>query len=303
MSDKVLTQAGTNEVEMLIFGVGDTRYAVNVAKVREIVQKPPASPMPNAPRGVEGLIRLRDETLPLVNMRQVLNSGGEPPPEREQIVIILELNAHYYGALVDRVDSIQRMGWDRVEPPPSGISEYAESPLTAICTIDNQIVQILDFERILAGLFGIEQDLNRVEMSDIRGIRDHVRILVAEDSSVIRNSLVQMLKKAGFTSIVACADGQEAWETVEKRGANSDRPFDLILTDIEMPRMDGLHLTSRLKSGRYKAIPVVLFSSIISEGNANKGIQVGADAQITKFQTSTLLEAIDECLAKNQAAA
>lgn len=300
MGTGILLEAGTNEMELLVFRVGDTDYGINVAKVKELIGRQKTSPVPNAPDCIEGSFILRDTVLQLVDLARFLNEAPAEAGKHEKLIIVVEFNKLCCGVLVDSVEMIHRLSWDQIEPPSPFILSLGV-PVTAVTKIDDRVVLILDFETIIGGLFG-DASVHTEKLADpVDGEHPaygEVRVLTVDDSPTIRMSLKRILEKAGFTNLTLCGDGQEAWELLQKEYANQGKlPFDLILTDIEMPRMDGLHLTKNIKEhGELRRIPVVLFSSLIREETANKGNAVGADGQITKFETEELLSVIDKCL-------
>ena len=301
MASGILLQAGTNEMELLVFRNGHTYFGINVAKVREIIQRQPTIRVPMAPPAIEGSFVIRDEVLSLVNLGSYLEMESVQDEKHEGLIIIIELNGRRCGVLVDAVERIHRLNWDQIEPP----GDYLEAlnvPVTAVAQVEGRVVLILDFESLLGGLLGIQgMDENVVAAHADPAGYGALRVLIADDSPTIRKTVARILEGVGFQHLHLCADGQEAWETIEKTKDGDDR-FDIVLSDIEMPRMDGLHLTARIKQDEVlKATPVVLFSSLISTANRNKGEAVGADAQITKFKQAELLAAIDGCLENIQA--
>ncbi len=295
MANDILTEAGTNEMELLVFQVGETLYGTNVAKVRELVPRLETASIPFAPEAVDGSFMLRDEVLTQVNLRDYLGIDYAGKAEPEGLLIILELNRIRCGVLVDAVERIHRLRWDLIEPPSAYLAQTG-TPVTAVAKVDERVVLILDFETILGELLGTG-GTDPKDASPDRAAQSHegVRILMADDSFTIRQVLEQLLHNAGFDDITVCTDGQHAWEVIEEHRQGENLPFDLVLSDIEMPRMDGLHLTARIKNDpKFKDMPVVLFSSLISKENENKGISVGADAQITKFQGEELVNMIEQ---------
>jgi two-component system, chemotaxis family, chemotaxis protein CheV len=335
MSKGTLLEAGTNEMELLLFRVGATRYGINVAKVREIIRMVKTISIPHAPEAIEGSFKLREEVLTLINLKTYLDGkepvilkadiaaaqaaaqekaaegDGEAAPEEAdsekayslqddyRLIIVIELNDIRCGVLVDAVEMIHRLRWDQIEPPSAYIASHG-TPITAVARIEEQVVLVLDFETIVGSLLGsggVDVPLEEKE-NETPEYKD-LRLLVADDSVTIRQSVRNVLKNAGFEHITICGDGQEAWEHLEKGKAAGDVPFDMVLTDIEMPRMDGLHLTARIKEDPdLKSLPVVLFSSLVRSDTVTKHSAVGADAQVTKFKKEELLKAIDSCLEK-----
>ncbi len=306
MAEGILLEAGTNEMELLVFRLGNTPMGINVAKVREIVQCPDnIIKIPHAPFAVEGSFKLRDSIMSLVNLGQYFNmtikydTGDAPEQKNPAMIIVVEFNAIQCGILVDAVERIHRLSWDNIHRP-SDILIDMNVPVTGTVNIDNKTVLIVDFETVISQILGIEsapepEDLiaNPVCTAE----RKDIRILLADDSIVIRSSLIKILKDAGFEKLVVCSDGQQAWEYVNTHRNDENGPCDLVMTDIEMPRMDGLHLTSRIKKDEsLKHIPVVLFSSLVTDDNIKKGKSVGADAQVSKPDSKNMLNAIESCL-------
>ncbi len=299
MASNILLEAGTNEMELLIFRLGKIPFGINVAKVREIIQRPKTIGIPKAPNAVEGSFRLRDEVLTLVNLGRYFNMEGEHTQSGEGMIIIVEFNQLRCGVLVDTVEVICRLRWDQIAPPSDYLIDL-RTPVTGTADVDNETVLIADFETIVSEILGLESapdvDGTCVATRD----RSDIRILLADDSVIIRQSLELILKKNGFENLTICHDGQQAWEAIEQARTNKDEePFDLILSDIEMPRMDGLHLTMKVKDEpELKDIPVILFSSLITEDNRRKGESVGADAQVSKPNSQGMIEAVEELLEK-----
>ena len=294
MSQGILLESGTNELELLVFRVGDTAYGINVAKVRELIQRSPTIAIPNAPSAIEGSFKLRESVLTLVNLARYL--GVESKPDNDGLIIIIELNETRCGILVDGVEMIHRLRWDNIEPPSPFIAQL-NSPITAVARIDERVVQILDFETILSELLGIS--MGKVEESVMKGgiDRSQAKILLADDSITVRQTIENLLKKLGFGEVVVCVDGEEAWQYLVRCKEEKSKQVDVVLSDIEMPRMDGMHLTARIRGDATLAkMPVVLFSSIISGDTSHRSRSVGANAQVTKSDTKGLVDALDACL-------
>ncbi|MCP4725307.1 MAG: chemotaxis protein CheV [bacterium] len=298
MAEKILLESGNNELELLVFHVAGTSYGINVAKVREIISDINLISLPDSPESVDGTFKLRDKILALVNLKKRFKPGCEAISSEDTLVIIIEFNNQQYGMLVDDVDRIHRLKWDQIDPPASLLTNL-DAPITAIAKVEGETVLIPDIEGIFKDIFG---GINEDDVSnnfDFPESRKKAKILIADDSAVIRRTLISRLNKNGFLNLIACNDGREAWERLEDNLNKDETQFDVIISDIEMPRMDGLHFTKKIKTHPVlKNIPVILFSSIISEDNRNKGEQVGADAQITKFQDGELVELIDSFLKK-----
>ena len=298
----ILLEAGTNEMELLVFRVGPTPFGINVAKVREIIQRTKTISIPYAPMAVEGSFKLREQVLTMVNLGRFFGMETEQIRQGEGMSIIVEFNRVSCGILVDTVERIHRMSWNKIQPPPQYLVDI-EAPITGVTYIDEKIVLIVDFETIISEILGVESvsvsENNQIAEGNIS--KKDARILLADDSIVVRVSLTGRLNDHGYKNLTVCTDGQDAWETIQKQRSEGAKPFDLVLTDIEMPRMDGLHLTSKIKTDpELKDIPVILFSSLITKDNINKGKAVGADAQASKPDSEGMIKAIEDCLAKSK---
>ena len=296
--DKILLKSGTNEMELLVFQIHNTKFGINVAKVREIVERQETTKMPNIPPAIEGTIILRGNVLALVNLGRQIEMEGDITKKGGGVIIIIEFNETRYGMLVDSVDRIYRLNWDKIKPP-SNLLNNLNVPLTGTVLIDDETVLIVDIETVFGEIFGQMDEKDQKPESKYENINlAEVKILFVDDSASIRKALDKHLRENGFKNITICTDGQNAWETIQKSlETDGEKPFDIIITDIEMPRMDGLHLTSKIKTNpNLKNTPVILFSSIVSEDNKNKGKQVGADYQVTKFQGGELIDIIQEIL-------
>lgn len=304
IDSKILLEAGTNEVEILVFKVADRFCGVNVAKVREVRTHEAATRLPQSPHAMDGVVRLRDDVIPLVDLEQVLwnTSTGATTGDAEQH-LILEFNDQTIAFRVQGVDRIHRVSWQKFIPLPR--CPGLDAPVTGVILIEGRIVTILDFEAIGVS-FGMNGCLPKAEASDPASPATAVRppIIYADDSPLIRRMLDDALVQAGYKDRQGFSDGQEAWKYLEKL-AREHSPETLravcagVISDIEMPRMDGFTLTRSIRENPVlKDLPVVLFSSLISKDNEKKGIQVGATAQISKPRwedlSATLMAAIDQ---------
>jgi len=298
----ILTEAGTNEMELLVFRIGSTPFGINVAKVREITQRSKTISIPYAPPAIEGCFKLRNQVLALVNLGKFFDMETEQMCQGQGMTIIVEFNKIRCGILVDEVERIHRRSWDRIQPPPQYLVDL-KAPVTGVIDIDSRVVLVVDFETIISEVLGVQcVDMSEDKQTRKKPVsRKDARILLVDDSSIVRKSLVRRLNQNGFKNLTVCTDGQNAWETIEAQRGKPDKAFDLVLTDIEMPQMDGLHLTSKIKSDtELKNIPVVLFSSLITKDNFQKGESVGADAQASKPDSEGMIKAIETCLMKKQ---
>ena len=296
MDDKkgILLESGTNEFEIIEFSVGGVFYGLNVAKVREVINSAPVTFIAQAHPYLDGIFTLRSRVMPLVNLARSLNVA---PASDEFKIIVCEINNFYVGFKVDAVYRIHRISWTQMEPAP----HIAGSDLVVgVVKMQERMIILLDFEKILAD---VNPEMNK-KMSaipestpDLVQIRKSRTVLIAEDSRMLRDLLLNTLHTAGYNTI-SCENGLEAWTRLEEITQNSQGITDtiqLIITDIEMPQMDGHHLIKRLKSHSHlKDLPVVIFSSLINEEMRLKGVALGAYAQVTKPEIEQLIGIIDK---------
>ncbi|MCK5566057.1 MAG: chemotaxis protein CheV [Planctomycetes bacterium] len=303
MASDILLEAGTNEMELLVFKLNNTPFGINVAKVREIIQRQKTITIPHSPAAVEGSFKLRENVLTLINMGSYFGMEGEEIQKGEGMIIVVEFNKIICGVLVDAVEAIHRLRWDKIEPPSQYLIDIS-APITGTTQIDEMTVLIADFETLIGEILGLKNTLLIEDTpAETCSVKD-ARILLADDSIVLRTNLNNLLTQNGYNNLTICNDGQEAWEILQEHKNDEGGPCDIVMTDIEMPRMDGLHLTSKIKEDPHlKHLPVILFSSLITEDNIKKGKSVGADAQISKPDSKGMLEAIERCLTEKFAAA
>ncbi len=299
MKTDILLETGTNELEVLEFTVGGKSFGINVAKVKELMQRHEVRHLPNAHPCVEGVFQPRDEVYTVIDLAAYL---GMPPSEdaTKDIYIIAHFNSMKVAFHVHGVESIHRFSWEQIEKPDEIIYGGQDGIVTGIVKMGGKISTILDFEKIaydISPRTGI-----KMEEIDQMGERSECDrpILIAEDSMLLRKMLVESLNRAGYSNILSVTNGAEAWSILagllEKEGKPEDAVA-LLITDIEMPQMDGLHLTKRIKEDKaLRKIPVVIFSSIIDEQMSIKCKQVGADAQLTKPEIGKLVKVIDDLI-------
>lgn len=309
LDNNVLLEAGTNEVEILVFHVGDQRYGVNVAKVREVRQKETTTRLPNYPPAVCGMLRIRDSVVPLVDLASYLwNSDRSSASTEQESDLVLEFNNQMIAFRVQRIERIFRVSWKSLSPLPEcpGLT----APVTGVLLLDGAIVSLLDFEAI-GGVLGINGDAQGFKKADPGKSTNRLDcpVVYVDDSQLIRKMLGDAMKRAGYTNVHGFTDGQEAWDYLAKLadGVAPDKIAErvaIVISDIEMPRMDGFTLTKQIRAhDALKSIPVVLFSSLVSKDNEKKGKQVGATAQISKPNwedlTSTLTNLLTDLLGQS----
>lgn len=297
----ILLESGTNEMEIVEFYVGGNLYGINVAKVREIIKFPDnVIPVPESHPSVEGIVELRGKVIPIINLPRHL---GQPDEIDKSIsyVIISEFNKTTVGFCVNAVDTIRRLSWSQIESPTGAIASE-DGIIVSIVKFDDRMVLLLDFEKICAEINPDTAMQNRVESSDenteYAGDRSSQTILIAEDSKYILKIITGKLEKAGY-KVRTASDGLIAWETLNSI-INTDNFSDIndhiniIISDIEMPQMDGLHLVKNIKDhDKLKKLPCIVFSSLITEEMALKCKSVGADGQISKPEINDLVALVD----------
>ncbi len=306
MSHDILLESGTNEVEILEFYLDKQSFGINVAKVMQIIpfNNLQVTEVPEPAEGMLGVIVWREDTIPLIDLNAALKRGGEIVSERP-IVLVTEFNAVTNAFLTDGVNRIHRLGWDEIRPSSEFLENYSTRIIGSV-SVDNTEILLVDFEFIIAEYcpetkVGYSHfDLPAPKSEELK--REDVKIVLAEDSQFIRNTMVGFLHKAGYTSIAIYENGLDAYNEIMKRKEECELgqtemsdALHLIITDIEMPQMDGLTLCRKFKKDMgFSHIPVVVFSSLINEQMADKCSDVGADAHITKPEISQLVSMVDE---------
>lgn len=287
--DSRTSLAGNNQMEILLFELGSgERFGINVFKVKEVSQAGKVTRTPNMPHGVSGIVSLRGHVMPVLRLADLM---GVANYEGHQTMIIAEYSTHVLGFLVNSVDRIIRVDWDKVRPADGMLSDRG-SLITAITELDDgTLVSLLDVEQILTNAFG--EDV----VGEVEPIQHGHELCVyfADDSMVARRKICEVLDKMGVKHMQA-ASGREAWERLKAMadaakasGIPLHDQIQVILTDAEMPEMDGYVLTQHIKSdSRFDEIPVVMHSSLSSEANKDMGRKVGVDAYVAKFDSIVL---------------
>lgn len=298
METNILLESGTNELEILEFVISGNSYAINVAKITELMQRQPVQEMPRAHPCVEGVFQPRDEVFTIVDLAKYLQLGESENPDKD-IFIITNFNQMNIAFHVHEVESIYRISWNDIEKPESIIFGGEEGVITGIAKVGDRIISILDFEKIT---FDISPETG-ADLSTVRAYkgfdREEIPLLVSEDSTLLRNMLTEALQTSGYKNLVVLNTGQEAWDylcDVKKKSPNNVlEKVRCVITDIEMPEMDGHRLTKLIKGDPIlKEIPVVIFSSLIDEMLMHKGKEVGADAQLAKPEIARLCSIVDQ---------
>jgi two-component system chemotaxis response regulator CheV len=294
--NKILLESGTNELEILEFTISQQHYGINVAKISELMKSHEVTPMPNSNPYVEGIFNPRGTIMTLVNLPLYL---GHPVSENAgtDIFIITNFNKVFCAFRVHTVEEIHRLSWTDIEKPDAAIYGGGEGLATGIARIGERLVTIIDFEKIMQEI----SPSAAIQVSDVskmgRRARSDKPILMADDSPTLNKLLVDCLTEAGYTNLTMCTNGGEAWDTLQKY-KNSDMPVEnfvrLIITDVEMPVMDGHRLLSLVRNDEtLKNLPVVIFSSLIDDAMRLKGEKLGATAQMSKPEIVNLIGLVD----------
>ena len=296
MDTKILLENGTNELEVLEFELDGNPYGINVAKIKEIIPYQKVTPVPNSHPSIEGIFMPRDTMITAIDLKNCLQRGVS---SEGGLFIITNFNKLDIAFHVDEVRGIHRVSWENIIKPGATVSSAEEGISTGIVKIDGRLIIILDFEKIITDI-NPETGLKVSEINELGSrTRSNVPILIAEDSILLNRLIVDSLKKAGYDNLIHTCDGQEAWDVICECKANGTLKdhVQCIITDIEMPMMDGHRLTKLVKSDdETKNIPVVIFSSLVNEEKRRKGEALGADAQLSKPEMSNLVKVIDELI-------
>ncbi|EJL6286388.1 chemotaxis protein CheV [Vibrio cholerae] len=293
---------GQNRLELLTFRLnGRQRYGINVFKVKEVLQCPKLTSMPNLHRLVKGVAHIRGQTVSVIDMS--LAVGGRPTTDVDKsFVVIAEFNRTIQAFLVSSVERIINMRWEAILPPPNGTGK--SNYLTAVTNIDNELVEIIDVEKILAEITPVNEDMDSSigeQIAQVEQEKEFVRrILIADDSSVARKQVQRAIESLGF-EVIATQDGKVAYDKLVEM--LNDGPItnqiSLVISDIEMPEMDGYTLTAEIRRhNELKDLYVILHSSLSGVFNQAMVERVGANAFIAKFNPDELGNAVKAALVK-----
>lgn len=298
--------AGANRLEILLFSLGKDKnsgkeevFGLNVFKIREVITMPEVTHAPDMPPGVEGMVSLRGNMIPVINLPKFCKVESDDPLN---ILIVTEYNKSTHGFMVASVEQIMRMEWNDIKVPPQMMAHQHGGLVTAVSELeDKRIAMIIDVEKVLAETEGVGED--PTQFDGINQLEQQATILFADDSIVARKQIAATLDKLGVRHISA-KNGEEAWDKLKELAARAEashtplhQMLNAILTDVEMPGMDGYVLTKKIKSDpSFKGIPVLMHSSLSSEANMTIGRQVGADVYVPKFDPQELSKAIRAAL-------
>ena len=299
---EILLESGTNEIEIMLFTVFGELYGINVAKVREIMMADKVKPVPHSHPAVEGIFKPRDILLTVINLPKYLTGQSGENHDRD-LFIITNFNKMNIAFRVHTVVGISRISWEDIQKPDKTLSNGEEGVATGIAQCGGRLVTILDFEKIVTEIApetGIQMD--EIDRLGDREERDE-HIVLAEDSILLTKMIRDSLMRAGYTNVSNFNNGKEAWDYLNLIRNDSDfhDKAALLITDIEMPEMDGHRLTKLVKEDEImKKMPVIIFSSLINEEMWRKGKQLGADEQLSKPEIGRLVEVMDGLLERKE---
>ena len=297
-SKGILLESGTNELEIVEFEVANNKFGINVIKVKEIIQPMNVTFIPHVHEHVEGIIQLRGEVLPVVDMLKVL---GIPNAQRnpQQKYIVAEFNKQRVVFHVDNVTQIHRISWDQIEKP-SDMYQGGMSQVIGVIKHKDEMILLLDFERIMVDI----NPASSISVEDVKKLgkreRSEKKIVIAEDSPLLRKLLFDTMQEAGYMNLDFFENGRDVYEYLEalvKADKNIENHVQLVITDVEMPQMDGHHLTKKIKTHPdLRKLPVIIFSSLITDDLRHKGEEVGAEDQISKPEIAELILRMDQLI-------
>ena len=296
----ILLEAGNNQLELLKFKVAGQYYAINVAKTDESIDYMEVTPVPLSRPEIKGILAIRDTLVTVIDLKKVLfDEYTEITPSTS--IILTNFNKLNLGFVVDEIVGISRFSWLHILKPEATISSTDEGIITGLVKDEDRIVCILDFEKIVSdinpqcGLTSSDLDASVMKNSNKR---EDYSLLVAEDSKLLNKLIVKSLLDAGY-QVKSVWNGSEAWDEITACGTREEllKHYQLLITDIEMPVMDGITLSRNVKkSDEYKALPICVFSSLVNEMLINKVKELEIDAMITKPEIGKLVEKIDSML-------
>ncbi len=294
--------AGTNKLEILLFTLGEDQrthrretFGINVFKVREVMRTPPITAAPDMQSAVEGMVSLRGQLVPIVDLAKYtgVNTDG-----KRDIMIVTEYNGHTQGFLVEAVDTILRLDWAQMRVPPEMLISRMGGLVTAVTELeDGRLIMMLDVEKVLSETTKYDDDFLFKDLPKVR--KKDATVFYADDSAVARKQIERTLKEMGVRSLSA-VNGRAAWDELQKLANHADiigkklnKMVTVILTDIEMPEMDGYILTKKIKSDpRFEGIPILMHSSLSGMSNQALGKSVGVDAYVSKFEPHRLADSL-----------
>jgi len=301
--------AGANRLEVLLFSLGKDKetdreevFGINVFKIREVMHVPEVTQAPDMPAGVKGMVCLRGDMIPVIDLVHFCNLNMSEEPK---VLVVTEFNRKTQGFLVSSVEQILRMEWNEIKVPPDMLANRLGGLVTAVTELkDGRIVMVLDVEKVLAETSTDLDDPTRFE--GVENLNTKATILFADDSSVARKQISKTLDTLGI-DYMSAKNGEEAWERLDEQAKYAESigipmrdVIRLVLTDIEMPGMDGYVLTRKIKDDpRMKDLPVIMHSSLSADANISIGKSVGVNAYVAKFDPRELAKTLEPFLKKD----
>jgi two-component system chemotaxis response regulator CheV len=300
MRSEILLESGTNELEIMEFTIAGGSFGINVAKVTEIMQYADVKSMPNSHPSVEGVFMPRDVILTIIDLAHYMGLPATEDKSRDMLIVtgFNKMNAAFH---VHAVEGIHRISWSDIEKPDSTIYGGEEGLATGIARIGQKLITIVDFEKIVVDI-SPEVGIKMSEITELGPRERSVKpVVIAEDSQLLKKMLLEAMTSAGYTNIKAHSNGEEAWQTLQAirddimaSGEMLSTRVAAIITDIEMPRMDGHRLLKLVKDDRIlRDVPVIIFSSLIDEAMRDKGERLGASGQLSKPEIGNLVSTLD----------
>ncbi len=305
MKSNILLESGTGELEVLKFRVKDVLYAINVIKVKEILQieDKEINPLPSQPESVRGMTNIRGEVVTVIDLHYYLDCGiTRDNDQKSDYMILTEFNNMKVLFVVDEVIGIDRLSWKGIQKPSGLMGKL----VNGIIELDDELVSFLDFEKILSDVkpeMVMQLDDSRIDkVNKVR--RKNITLVLADDSPTIRGILKKTLNLAGYSDLIIFDDGEKLLDYLLKLKKEKDGDIleyvQGVITDIEMPQMDGHTLIKKINEDRYlRSLPTLIFSSLITEDLRHKGEAVGADEQISKPEIENLIDVLDELVLNN----
>ncbi len=298
-NSSILLSSGTNEVEIVEFVINNAVLGINVVKVKEIINAIEPVAMPMSHPCLEGIIQLRGDIIPVIDLAKFLGYEPSETPQADKY-IVTEFNQGIYAFHVHHVSRIHRLSWEMIERP-TDIAQTAQNCVIGIIRFEGRMILLLDFEKIMVDISpdSLTPNIDDIDLENV--VVSNRRIMIAEDSPMLRKLLQDFLPRNGYNNLSFFQNGKEAWnylsQTVDTYGENFPDEVSILITDIEMPQMDGHFLTKSIKEHPVlNKLPVIIFSSLITDSLRHKGESVGADAQISKPEYERLAQIIGEMI-------
>lgn len=298
MDTNILLESGTNELEVLEFKICGKSYGINVAKIKEILAMTDITPVPNSHPCIKGVFMPRDTVVTVIDLARFLGYGNGSDSKNKQLIVTNFNNLHI-AFEVDMVVGIHRVSWLDMIKPDKTVNASDDGVAIGVIKKDTTLMIVLDYESII-GQISPETSL---KMSEVESLgereRNNMPIIFAEDSPMLSRLVEDALHTAGYTSVTGCANGEEAWEKLKELKKNNGINYGVkcIITDIEMPQMDGHRLIRLIRADEaFDHVPIIIFSSLINDDMRRKGERLGADAQISKPEIGQLVGVIDNLI-------